>query len=107
MVKNDKLESYWGIDLVEWRNTVALESVVQVPDVASDASGPGVTAAIAGAFAIVASGACAAFAAYASLRGYVVYLSRISVVFVAYAFAVAETSTASAVNPSEAVGIES
>lgn len=86
---------------MEWGNTVALESVAQVPDVASAASGSGVTAAIAGAFAFAAA------VAYASRGGFVVYLSRISVAFVAYAFAVAETSTASAVNPSEAVGIES
>lgn len=78
-----------------------------MPDEASAAFGPGVTAAIAGAFAIFASAACAAFVAYAGLVGYVVYLSRISVAFVACAFAVAETSTASAVNPSKAVGIES
>lgn len=74
---------------------------------ASAASGSGVTAAIAGAFAFVVSAACAAVVAYASLGGFVVYLSRVSVAFVAYAFAVAETSTASAVSPSEAVGIES
>ncbi len=92
---------------MEWGNTVALESVAQVPNVASAASGSGVTAAFAGPFAIVASAACAAVVAYASLGGFVIYLSRISVAFVAYAFAVAETSTASAVNPSEAVGTES
>lgn len=92
---------------MEWGDTVALESVVQVPDVASAAAGSGVTAVLAGAFAFVASAACAAVVAYASLGGFVVYLSRTSVAFVAYAFAVAETLTAAAVNLSEAVGIES
>lgn len=107
MTKWERLNSYRGIDLVGWGNTVALEAVAQVPDVASAASGSGVTSAIAEAFAFVASAACAAVVAYVSLGVFAVYLSRVSVAFVAYEFEVAETSTASAVNPSEVVGIES
>lgn len=106
MTKWERLNSYRGIDLAEWGNIVAL-AVAQVPDVASAASGSGVTAAIAEAFAFVASAACAAVVAYVSLGVFAVYLSRVSVAFAAYEFEVAETSTASAVNPSEVVGIES
>lgn len=107
MTKGEILEAYRDIDLVEAEDTVALESVGLVQDVASAASGSGVTAAAAGSFALVASVAYAAVVAYASLWGLVVYLSRVSVAFVAYAFVVAETLTAFAVSPSKAVGIES
>lgn len=57
----ERLDPYRDIDLVEAGNTVALESVALVPDVASAASG--VTAAY------------AAFVAYANLGRFVVYLS--------------------------------
>lgn len=102
-----RLDPYRDIDLVEAGDTVALESVALVQDVASAASGYGATAAVAGAFAFVASAACAAIVVNVSLGGFVLYLSPVSVAFVAYVFVVAETSAASAVSPSKAVGIES
>lgn len=107
MTKGEILDPYRDIDLVEAADTVALKSVALVQDGSSVASGSGVTAAVAGAFAFAASAACAAVVAYASLGGFVLYLSRVSVAFAAYAFVVAETSTASAVSPSKAVDIES
>lgn len=72
MTKGERLNSYRDIDLVELGDTVVLESVALVQDGASAASGFGVTAAVAGAFAFVASAACAAVVAYASLEGFVV-----------------------------------
>lgn len=92
---------------MEAGDTVALESVALVQDVASAASGSGATAAVAGAFAFVASAACAAIVVNVSLGGFVLYLSPVSVAFAACVFVVAETSAASAVSPSKAVGIES
>lgn len=92
---------------MEAGDTVALESVALVQDVASAASGSGATAAVAGAFAFVASAECAAIVVNVSLRGFVLYLSPVSVAFAACVFVVAETSAASAASPSKAVGIES
>lgn len=77
----ERLDPYRDIDLVEAGDTVALESVALVQDVASAASGSGATAAVAGAFAFVASAACAAIVVNVSLGGFVLYLSPVSVAF--------------------------